>query len=149
MIVLRIEDERGRGPVNHGRFDEAGIEARDLFFTHCSLPSPWERMAEPCLSAHWIGLGDARRKNWLFGFRDRRQLRRYMKPELTKALRLLGFRVVFYDVPEERVVVGYSQVVYHKLYARRLDENHQPEGAKPEEGRPHSVTTLYPDGEGA
>jgi hypothetical protein len=116
MLVLRIENALGGGPFN---CPEAHGEARDLALA-ASMPSPWDGYHEPGLSRRWEKLGASRRPAYRFGFDSRRQLRQYFKPEITKALRLLGFRPVWYEVDEDKVIRGYTQVAFHNQYARRV-----------------------------
>ena len=125
ITVLRIENAAGWGPFNaqhHGNGREVHA-AVDLAY-EADIPPPGHQQREPELSLLWRDVADgaAGREQFRFGFKDRAQLRLHFTPAITKALRLLGFKVRYYRVKdiEGAVLWGRAQVAFHQHFARRI-----------------------------
>lgn len=126
MIVLRIENEFGAGCyINHGS-DKGARAAHN--FGGC----PMDDQFHPCpdedfkLSAQWddIVRGSHPHISGVqnrFGFASVEQFHRWFyTPEARAILSREHFAVSVYDVPEQYVAIGGSQVVYDRRFVNLL-----------------------------
>jgi hypothetical protein len=127
MIVWRIEHVRSAlGPYNHDAEttgNHKATDARELAYS-AGVPTPWDDTQEPYL-APWRDMSPTQRHEYFFGFATRAQLRRYFTPDITRALKLLGYHVAVYVVEPQHVLAGANQVAFVKRFARRLDTAHK------------------------
>ena len=111
--VLRIENARGEGPYNAPLHDEqwCSIKAE-----HSYTRPPPTRPGEP-----WEDFpSGALRDRHVCGFLDRRQLDAWFSQEELQLLAELGFTINRYQVAEEDLLLGQSQITFIKVYARKL-----------------------------
>ena len=111
--VLRIENAQGEGPYNAPIYDSrwSKIKAEHNY----SRPAP-TRYGEPwhCMpSCPW-------RDSHVCGFLDRAQLNAWFSQEELQLLVELGFTINQYQVAEEDILLGQSQITFIKVYARKI-----------------------------
>lgn len=102
MQVIRITDKRGAGLYTSGAATKAGLRAGPSSFR----PMPHED-GLPSVEDHHR-----------FGFRDEAQLRRWFVGERDELLAANNIQVRVYEVPDQHVKCGYSQLMYHSKRAK-------------------------------
>jgi len=124
MIICRVEDACGFG-YNGDRRDNAYKSVQEFavgsgvywwattYFKDGCRPIPHQDgIAKQFINKH---------PDWLFGFRDEKQLKRWFSPYDLYLMGLFGGCVVRYEVPDHNVCVGGRQLVFHEGSASKLD----------------------------
>ena len=111
--VLRVENARGEGPYSVPIHDKRwwAIRAEHNY----TRPGP-TRYGEPWYSypsSPW-------RDSHVCGFLDRAQLNAWFNQAELQLLVELGFTINQYQVAEEDILLGQSQITFIKVYARKI-----------------------------
>lgn len=107
--LLRIENERGKGPYHDMRWmEDAGATDAPSTNQPMMTAPEWNDMNYTEAADHHV-----------FGFRDLAQMRRWFSPEDLQALANHGFRVQPYEVPQH--IYDRAQAVFDREQARRAN----------------------------
>lgn len=106
MVIYRVQDVYGYGPYNSGNLDWQTRNHDSKQTPHLELDILLKYKAR---YNHYA---------YLYGFKSMDQLNSWFTKKELINLKLSGYKIVKLDIPDNKVIVGYKQVMFLKRGAR-------------------------------
>lgn len=105
-IVYRLQNSKGQGPYWH-EFREAWQDPKN---DHNNLPTPYEENS--IVERFKEGVH-------VCGFKSLKQMGKWFTKKEFRAMKKIGLELVAIEVPENQIIKGKKQIVFHKKFMKQ------------------------------